>query len=64
VTKKAGRLPLSDDACISLIHYSEEDDFVDFKETFDHSTNSISWLDLILTSVDFENSLNSPAKLS
>src|SRR5690348_13359365 len=63
--KKPGRLParellqssdpLSEIACESLIHYSEEDELVDFKETFDHSVNSRSWLELACDCAAFAN---------
>lgn len=40
--------PLSDEACLALIDYCEEDDCVDFKEEFDTSGNSKSWIDLAI----------------
>lgn len=47
--------PLSDDACESLIHYGEEDDVVDFKESFDTGSNSRSWIDLAVDCAAFAN---------
>ena len=46
--------PLSDEACLSLINYGEEDELVDFKESFDPSLGK-SWIDLSIDCVAFAN---------
>jgi hypothetical protein len=46
--------PLSDDACVSLVNYREEDDLVDFKEAFDWNHDK-SWIDLAVDCAAFAN---------
>src|ERR1700730_13559648 len=65
MNQKTGRLaardllsssdPLSDEACQSLLCYGEEDDLVDFKESFDPGANSRSWIDLAVDCAAFAN---------
>lgn len=47
--------PLSEEGCISLIGYGEEDRFVDFKRSFDLHTEK-SWIDLAIDCAAFANS--------
>lgn len=46
--------PLSDDACVGLLHYQEEDTLVDFKESFDPQKDK-AWIDLAVDCVAFAN---------
>lgn len=46
--------PLSDFACEALLHYREEDEFVDFKETFEFDVPK-PWLDLAIDCAAFAN---------
>lgn len=46
--------PLSDAACIGLLHYCEEDDLVDFKEGFDPKSDK-SWIDMAIDCAAFAN---------
>jgi len=47
--------PLSDEACTSLLCYYEEDGLVDFKESFDTTPTSKSWVELAIDCCAFAN---------
>jgi hypothetical protein len=47
--------PLSEDAIIFILNYNEEDDYVDYKETFDDSVDK-EWIELTKDIMAFANS--------
>jgi hypothetical protein len=50
----ASRDPLSDEACTGLLNYREEDELVDFKQSFG-ARHEKSWVDLAVDRVAFAN---------